>query len=299
MSRIRITQFVALTGVALLAVAVAPQEETLVAQDGAPSFAREVAPILYQNCTTCHRPGGLAPFSLLDYATVKAHRAEIRDAVEQNYMPPWHADGPRGEFRNDRRLSDDDKQTLMRWLDAGARKGSLKGLPPAPTYATGWELGTPDAIVSMPEHFTVPASGTVEYQYFEIPTGFTEDKWIQAIEFMPGAREVGEVAPPRRLDPQGRGSAEETTPRDTERAREAEKRATEDSAREERIREAEAQLEAARDELANGKEPLPGERIGTAGGNSRLTEAYFERQESNQRAVTQAQEELDAARVGR
>ena len=116
---------------------------------------------------------------------------------------------------------------------------------------------------------------------------------------VPGAREVGEVAPPRRLDPQGRGSAEETTPRDTERAREAEKRATEDSAREERIREAEAQLEAARDELANGKEPLPGERIGTAGGNSRLTEAYFERQESNQRAVTQAQEELDAARVGR
>ncbi len=116
---------------------------------------------------------------------------------------------------------------------------------------------------------------------------------------VPGAREVGEVAPPPRLDPQGRSSGEETSPRDAERAREAEKRAREDSAREERIREAEAQLEAARDELANGKEPLPGERIGTAGGNSRLTEAYFQRQESNQRAVTQAQEELDAARAGR
>ena len=116
---------------------------------------------------------------------------------------------------------------------------------------------------------------------------------------VPGAREVGEVAPPRRLDPQGSGSAEEITPRDTEREREAEKRARENTEREERIREAEAQLQSARDELANGKEPLPGERIGTAGGNSRLTEAYFERQESNLRAVTQAQEELDAARAGR
>lgn len=116
---------------------------------------------------------------------------------------------------------------------------------------------------------------------------------------VPGAREVGEVAAPRRLDPQGSNSTEETTPRDTQRVSEAEKRANEDAAREERIREAEAQLEIARDELANGKEPLPGERIGTAGGNSRLTDAYFERQEANQRAVTQAQKELDAARADR
>lgn len=116
---------------------------------------------------------------------------------------------------------------------------------------------------------------------------------------VPGAREVGEVAAPRPLDPQGSDSPGETTPRDTQRAREAEKRANEDAAREERIREAEAQLEIARDELANGKEPLPGERVGTAGGNSRLTDAYFERQEANQRAVTQAQEELEEARAGR
>lgn len=116
---------------------------------------------------------------------------------------------------------------------------------------------------------------------------------------VPGAREVGEVAPPQKLDPQGRSPAEDTAPGDTERAREAQQRAEESSAREERIRAAEAQLEAARDELANGKEPLPAERIGTAGGTSRLTEAYFERQEANERAVKEAQEALDAARAGR
>lgn len=114
---------------------------------------------------------------------------------------------------------------------------------------------------------------------------------------VPGAREAGEVVLPRRLDPQG--SAEETTSRDAQRARETEKRANEDAAREERIRQIEGQLEAAREVLANAKEPLPGERIGTAGGNSRLTDAYFARQEANQRAVTQAQAQLDAARAGR
>lgn len=116
---------------------------------------------------------------------------------------------------------------------------------------------------------------------------------------VPGAREVGEVTAPQKLDPKGPSSAGGTAPRGAERTREAEKRADENRAQEERIRNAEAQLEVARDTLANTKEPLPGERIGTAGGNSRLTDAYFKRQEANQRALTQAQEQLDAARAGR
>lgn len=121
---------------------------------------------------------------------------------------------------------------------------------------------------------------------------------------VPGAREVGEVTAPQKLDPQGRdlqrrGSAGGNAPRDAERAKEAEERANENRVQEERIRNAEAQFEVARDTLANAKEPLPGERIGTAGGNSRLTDAYFKRQEANQRAVAQAQEQLDAARAGR
>ncbi len=186
----RVTQLIALSGVALVGIAIARHQEPLVAQDTAPTFTKDVAPILYKNCTTCHRPGGLGPFSLMDYDSAKANVDDIRDAVRSGFMPPWHAEGPHGTFSNDRRLSDLEKSTLVRWIDAGAKKGDEKKATPKPVYATGWEIGTPDAIVSMPEDFTVPASGTVEYQYFEIPTNFTEDKWVSAIEFMPGAREV-------------------------------------------------------------------------------------------------------------
>ena len=93
-------------------------------------------------------------------------------------------------FRNDRRLSDSDKQTILRWIESGAKPGDLKNLPTKPEFPTSWAIGTPDLVVSMPEDFMVPASGTVEYQYFQVLTNLTEDKWIQAMEFMPGAREV-------------------------------------------------------------------------------------------------------------
>jgi hypothetical protein len=155
-----------------------------------PTFAKDVAPIVYRNCTSCHRPGGQAPFSLLDYDSATKKLDEIYDAVSTGTMPPWHASGPHGVFRNDRRLSDSEKETILRWIAAGAKPGDLKDAPPKPEYPTSWSIGTPDAVVSMSEEFTIPASGTVEYQYFEVPTNFTEDKWVQAIEIMPGAREV-------------------------------------------------------------------------------------------------------------
>jgi hypothetical protein len=116
---------------------------------------------------------------------------------------------------------------------------------------------------------------------------------------VPGSREVGEVAPPPRVDPEASSKAERDARNAAARAAEAQQRLQEDLARQERIRAAEVQLENARNTLANGREPLPGERIGTAGGNSRLTDAYFERQKANQRAVEQAQRQLDAARAGR
>ncbi|MBL0169838.1 MAG: cytochrome c [Gemmatimonadaceae bacterium] len=186
----RVLQLAGVAVVALAGLVGTRPSKTLVAQDAAPTFTKDVAPILYKNCTTCHRPGGLGPFTLLDYDTAKKNVGDIRDAVKTGYMPPWHAEGPHGAFANDRRLSDTEKQTILRWIEAGAKKGDVKALPPAPVYATSWEVGTPDAVVTMPSDFTVPAAGTVEYQYFEIPTNFTEDKWVQAIEFMPGAREV-------------------------------------------------------------------------------------------------------------
>jgi hypothetical protein len=105
-------------------------------------------------------------------------------------MPPWHATQAHGVFSNDRRLSEKDKDTMIRWADGGAPKGDPKDLPPLPKFAEGWEIGTPDTIISMPREFEVKESGTIAYQFFEAPTNFTEDKWIQAIEVRPGARSV-------------------------------------------------------------------------------------------------------------
>jgi hypothetical protein len=186
---IRAAQIVGV-GIAATVVVLARQPGALSARSAEPTFAEDVAPIVYKNCTTCHRPGGLGPFSLLDYDTAKAYVAEIREKVSTRQMPPWHAEGPYGVFRNDRRLSDADRQTILRWLDAGAKPGDLTKLPPKPAYPTRWTMGTPDTVVGMATDFVVPASGTIEYQYFEVPTSFTEDKWVEAIEFMPGAREV-------------------------------------------------------------------------------------------------------------
>ncbi len=188
--RTRLAQLLALAGLAFAGVAAARHNPPLVAQDTEPTFTADVAPIIYKNCASCHHPGGLGPFSLVEYDSVKKRVGDIEDAVRDGVMPPWHAEGPRGKFSNDRRLPDLDKATLLRWIASGARKGDMRAMPPKPEFPTGWEMGRPDAIVAMPEDFMVPASGTVEYQYFEIPTGFTEDKWIQAIEFKPGAREV-------------------------------------------------------------------------------------------------------------
>jgi hypothetical protein len=155
-----------------------------------PTFAEDVAPIFYRNCTVCHHSGGVAPFTLVDYDSVGPYLEDLQVAVSKGTMPPWHADGPHGVFRNDRRLAEADRRTILRWLETGAKPGDMKKLPPRPVYPTGWTMGTPDLIVSMPDAYTVPATGTIEYQYFVIPTGLTEEKWVQAIEILPGAREV-------------------------------------------------------------------------------------------------------------
>ncbi|HUF48196.1 MAG TPA: hypothetical protein VMM93_10295, partial [Vicinamibacterales bacterium] len=159
-------------------------------QSAAPTFTKDVAPILFRNCTSCHRPGEIGPMSLLTYADVRPYASSIKEEIQAGHMPPWHADAPAGTFLNDRRLSDAEKDTLLRWVDAGAPRGDDRDMPPAPTYTDGWTIGAPDVVFSLPEAYPVPASGTIDYQYFEVPTNFTEDKWIQAIEVRPDARDV-------------------------------------------------------------------------------------------------------------
>ncbi len=180
----------------------------VVAGDGAeqsapPTYTRDVAPILFKNCTGCHRPGEIGPMSLLTYDDVRPFAESIRDEVRSGHMPPWHAEGPAGTFLNDRRLSDADKHTLFRWVDAGAPEGDARDMPAPPVYAEGWMFGQPDVVVPLPEPFDVPATGTVEYQYFEVPTGFTEDKWIQAVEVRADARAVVHHALVYAREPEG------------------------------------------------------------------------------------------------
>ena len=155
-----------------------------------PTFTRDVAPILYQNCATCHRPGEIAPMSLLTYSDARKWAKAIRDEVEDGSMPPWHADPKHGKFANDRSLSAAEKETLAKWANGGAPEGDPKDLPKAPTFAEGWQLGEPDTILQLPVDYKVPADGFVEYEYFEIPTNFTEDKWLQGLEVRPGDRSV-------------------------------------------------------------------------------------------------------------
>jgi mono/diheme cytochrome c family protein len=188
---IRRSPFVA----ALFAAAVVPAALSFTARYGDargadPTYAEDVAPILFRNCAGCHRPGGMAPFSVLNYDTTVSYKDEIRDAIAEGVMPPWHAAGAKGVFRNDRRLSDQDKQTILRWIQTGAKRGDMKRLPPLPAFSSSWTIGEPDAIIPMPVEFTVPASGEVEYQYFQATTPFTEDRWVQSIEVLPGANEV-------------------------------------------------------------------------------------------------------------
>lgn len=180
--------FAAALGSAIVALTVVPSARTN--PPAAPTFSKDVAPILFKNCASCHRPGDIAPMSLLTYENARPWAKAIREKVATGSMPPWHASQPHGTFENDRRLSDKDKDTLIRWADLGAPKGDPKDLPQAPRFADGWEIGTPDAIISIPKEFEVKESGAISYQFFEAPTNFTEDKWIQAIEVRPGARSV-------------------------------------------------------------------------------------------------------------
>jgi hypothetical protein len=155
-----------------------------------PTYSKDVAPILYKNCASCHRPGDIAPMSLLNYAQTRPWAKAIREQVATGQMPPWHATQAHGTFANDRRLSDQEKETVLRWIDGGAPQGNEKDLPPVPKFTDGWEIGKPDIVLTMPKPYDVPDSGEIAYQYIQVPTNFTEDKWVQAIELRPGNRKV-------------------------------------------------------------------------------------------------------------
>jgi peroxiredoxin len=161
-----------------------------VAATGRVTWTRDIGPVLQQHCIVCHRPGQVAPFALTTYRQARGWAETIREVVREGRMPPWHASPEHGRFANDPRLSERDKRLIGEWVDAGCPEGNVADLPPAPIFAEGWNIPGPDMVVPIPRSFTVPADGVVDYQYFEVDPGFTEDRWVRAAEIRPGNRAV-------------------------------------------------------------------------------------------------------------
>ena len=154
------------------------------------TYAKQVAPIIQVRCQECHRPGEIGPFSLLTFEDARKRTSRIREAVLEERMPPWHADPRYGHFANDRRLSQDERETLLAWIDHGAPKGDDKDLPAPLNFTQGWKIGEPDKVYTMASEFKVPATGVLDYQRFVVDPGFKEDVWVQAAECRPGNRKV-------------------------------------------------------------------------------------------------------------
>ena len=153
------------------------------------TFYKDALAVLQKNCQGCHRPGEAAPMSFLTFESTRPWAKAIRNAVASKKMPPWHADPAHGKFLNDRRLSEREIQTLVAWVDAGARSGNSKDAPKPLHFTEGWEIGTPDLVLEMPTAIDIAATGTIDYQYLAIPTNFKEDKWVQFAEARPEDRE--------------------------------------------------------------------------------------------------------------
>ena len=156
------------------------------------TYSKQIARIFSEHCVECHRPGQIGPFALQNYEEVAGWAEMIAEVVREQRMPPWHPDPKVGHFKNDISLSAEDKDLIYKWVAAGAPQGDPKDLPAPKQYSGSWMMpGGPDVVFHMTEEpVDVPAEGTVEYRYYVVDTGFTEDKWVQVGECMPDNRAV-------------------------------------------------------------------------------------------------------------
>jgi len=178
------------------ALAAAPSQGSAPAQSPSlgvgetPTFNKHVAPILWKNCANCHRPGEVGPFSLMSYDDAAKRADHIVEITASRAMPPWKAAHDYGNLSGVRRLTDEQLDVLARWAKAGAPQGDPQDLGTPPTFAEGWQLGTPDLVLEMPEEFDVPADGPDVYQCFVMPIPTTEHRTVAAAEFRPGNKKV-------------------------------------------------------------------------------------------------------------
>ncbi len=150
------------------------------------TYSKQISRVLNQHCVSCHREGQIAPFALHNYEDAAGWAEMIGEVVAEQRMPPWHADPRYGHFVNDARLSEEEKDLIAQWVAAGAPEGDKADLPEPPQFAEGWMMPEPDQVIYMPKEFPVPAEGTVDYQMFIVDPGWTEDKWVTAMEPRPG-----------------------------------------------------------------------------------------------------------------
>ncbi len=154
-----------------------------------PTFYKDILPILQNHCQVCHREGEIAPMPFVTYEQTRPWAAALKQAVRSRQMPPWFADPRYGRFSNDPSLTPQQISLVVAWVDAGAPAGSARDAPPPTHWVEGWNIPEPDKVVRMPQPVSLPATGDIEYTYEIVPTGFTEDKWVQMSEIRPTSRE--------------------------------------------------------------------------------------------------------------
>lgn len=150
------------------------------------TFTRDIAPILFARCATCHRPGEIGPFSLLTYRDARQHLTQIGEVTRRRLMPPWKPTPGTNAFLDDRSLSSAEIQRIQDWIAQGAPEGAARDLPPPPQFGGGWQLGTPDLVVTMAAPFTLRADGGDVFRTFVLPIPTDRMRYVRGIEFHPG-----------------------------------------------------------------------------------------------------------------
>lgn len=150
------------------------------------TFNRDIAPIIFRSCATCHRPGEAAPFSLLSYSDAKKHARQIADVTRSRAMPPWLPEPQELKFADELRLSGADINRIVRWVEQGAIEGNPADLPPTPKFVEGWRLGEPDLILKAEKPLLLPPQGTDTYWNFIFPVPIQKTRWVKAVEIRPG-----------------------------------------------------------------------------------------------------------------
>ena len=166
----------------------AQTQTTALHRPTAPTFSAEIAPIVYEKCSICHRPDQVGPFSLLTHEDFSRRSKTIRAVIDSGYMPPWKPVNHNVTFSNDRSLTAEQKQKMLVWIDAGCLQGDAAKTPAPPKFTAGWTLGTPDLVVKMNGQFQIPADGPDLYRSFVFPVDLPEDKWVKAVELRPQAK---------------------------------------------------------------------------------------------------------------